>query len=145
MGNDRVVSKETYVSDLKRYEASAAANAPSWVRDIRKTAIKRFQEQGFPTTKNEDWRFTRVRPLLQHDFKWLAEPSHNGFDAEGLSRFSFPDSARRQLVFLNEYEVDDGDAAIRFLTQPPREVVQPPNQCMHMPDPTYQGTNPQGV
>jgi Fe-S cluster assembly protein SufD len=37
--------------------------APVWVRERRELAAKRFAEVGFPTTKQEDWRFTNVSPI----------------------------------------------------------------------------------
>jgi Fe-S cluster assembly protein SufD len=96
-----MADKDTYIANFKQYEASAAASAPAWVREIRNSAIDRFAEQGFPTTKNEDWRFTRVRPLLQHDFRLLDEFSQNGFSAERLGDLSFRDTGCHRLVFLN--------------------------------------------
>jgi hypothetical protein len=60
-----MVDEETYIAAFRDYESSPDASAPSWVRELRKTAIDRFATLGFPTTKNEDWRFTRVRQLLQ--------------------------------------------------------------------------------
>ena len=42
---------------------------PSWVFPIRKAAISRFAELGFPTTNDEDWRFTNVAPIARLPFK----------------------------------------------------------------------------
>src|SRR5271165_4870822 len=36
---------------------------PSWLAGHRKAAMKRFAELGFPTRKQEAWRFTDLRPL----------------------------------------------------------------------------------
>ncbi len=36
---------------------------PSWLSGHRKAAMKRFAELGFPTRKQESWRFTDLRPL----------------------------------------------------------------------------------
>jgi Fe-S cluster assembly protein SufD len=67
------------------------------VRRLRQSAIDRFGDLGFPTTKNEEWKFTNLAPLLAVPF----EPAHrDGFDLDALrsvaARF---DGAR--LVFVD--------------------------------------------
>ena len=42
--------------------------APAWVKERREHAASRFAEIGFPTTKNEDWRFTNVTPIAESKF-----------------------------------------------------------------------------
>ena len=39
--------------------------APAWVKERREQAAKRFAEIGFPTTRQEDWRFTNVSPIAE--------------------------------------------------------------------------------
>jgi Fe-S cluster assembly protein SufD len=38
---------------------------PSWLTSVRRTAFDAFLEQGWPTTKQEDWRFTDVTPITR--------------------------------------------------------------------------------
>jgi len=38
---------------------------PSWLTSVRRTALDSFLEQGWPTTKQEDWRFTDVTPITR--------------------------------------------------------------------------------
>lgn len=40
----------------------------AWVKERRDAAAKRFAEVGFPTTKNEDWRFTNITPIAETKF-----------------------------------------------------------------------------
>jgi Fe-S cluster assembly protein SufD len=96
-----MADKNTYIARLKEFASSPAAKAPSWVKDIRASAADQFAEQGFPTTKNEEWRFTRVRPLLQHDFMLPDTLSPSGFSPETLRGLSFDDSTFHRLVFVN--------------------------------------------
>ena len=42
--------------------------APAWIKERREHAAARFAEVGFPTTKNEDWRFTNVAPIAESKF-----------------------------------------------------------------------------
>lgn len=41
----------------------ALVAAPAWVKERREAAAKRFAEVGFPTTRQEDWRFTNIAPI----------------------------------------------------------------------------------
>jgi Fe-S cluster assembly protein SufD len=42
-----------------------SAGLPSWLTGARKSAFDAFVEQGWPTTKQEDWRFTDVTPIMR--------------------------------------------------------------------------------
>ena len=52
------------------HEALASRNgAPGWLRARRVAAWERFVERGFPTTRDEDWRFTNLSPLSRKRFR----------------------------------------------------------------------------
>jgi Fe-S cluster assembly protein SufD len=88
---------QTYVDIFPEFEQRAAGHATSWVRGLRESAFARFCQTGFPTTHDEDWRFTNVSTLAQTAFK-LAQPAQvkdrdvSGYRLEG---------AACQLVFVN--------------------------------------------
>ncbi len=41
---------------------------PAWIRSLRRDAFARFCDVGFPTTKDEDWRFTSVAAISGESF-----------------------------------------------------------------------------
>lgn len=47
---------------------SQAVPAVAWVREDRERAWREFQSLGFPTRKNEDWRYTAVSSLADRKF-----------------------------------------------------------------------------
>jgi Fe-S cluster assembly protein SufD len=47
---------------------AVAQAASPWVRERRDQAAKRFAEVGYPTTRQEDWRFTNVAPIADAKF-----------------------------------------------------------------------------
>ena len=53
--------------------------AVRWVQDLRDKAAVRFAALGFPTVRDEDWRFTNVAPIAATEFEVasdaLVEPS----------------------------------------------------------------------
>jgi Fe-S cluster assembly protein SufD len=74
-----VNSVETYQEALGRYAARALkprAGEPSWLEESRRVAVTRFLETGFPTEREESWRYNDLTPLLSIPFSagGAAEP-----------------------------------------------------------------------
>jgi Fe-S cluster assembly protein SufD len=42
--------------------------AAPWLQELREAAFQRFAELGFPTTHDEEWRFTNVAPIARAEF-----------------------------------------------------------------------------
>ena len=59
---------ERYVTDFRAFAGNGARSAPAWVRELREAGISRFAELGFPTMKQEEWRFTSVAPIAETPF-----------------------------------------------------------------------------
>ncbi len=70
--------------------------APTWVKERRESAAKQFAAVGYPTTRDEDWRFTNVRPIAEANWP-LAQ---GGFEqAEALvASVNVPGSVRLAIV-----------------------------------------------
>jgi Fe-S cluster assembly protein SufD len=84
-----------------RFEALRAATpaAPSWLAALRDRAARRFLDEGFPTTRDEEFRFTNVAPLAERGF---APASDGDGDAATLkARFVVPGLDAHELVFVN--------------------------------------------
>src|SRR6185436_1485447 len=74
-------------------------SAPEWVTSARKASILRFEAQGFPTTKDEDWHFTSPSPIADREFTF--EPKASGsVSAAELKQFSFG-PGWHTVVFVN--------------------------------------------
>jgi len=58
-----------YVEAYRAFSANGAAGAPGWLLDRRGAAIERFAETGFPSSRQEEWRFTDVKPLARTPFR----------------------------------------------------------------------------
>lgn len=53
---------------LDAFHARSAASEPHWLAATRAAALDRFAELGFPTRREEAWRFTDLRPLQARAF-----------------------------------------------------------------------------
>ena len=65
--------------------------AAAWLQSLREAAFQRFAELGFPTTKDEEWRFTNVAPIARARF----------VPASGPWGYSLGEYAGVQLVFMD--------------------------------------------
>jgi Fe-S cluster assembly protein SufD len=78
-----------------------ASRQPAWLRGLRERGFARFCEVGFPTTKNEDWRFTNVNAIAQTPFQLARDARRSEATySDTLDACRIPGAAC-QLVFLN--------------------------------------------
>jgi Fe-S cluster assembly protein SufD len=70
---------------------------PRWLQDLRERAASRFSTLGFPTTREEEWRFTSVAPIATTEFRPAPEFP---IRAEELGSFLYADAPYR-IVFVN--------------------------------------------
>ncbi len=92
---------DPYLEEFQRFEKEGASKHPSWLFPIRKAGISRFAELGFPTLKDEDWRFTNIAPITKLPFKPVFEPTAGGLDGKALSQWPFASLNCNRLVFVN--------------------------------------------
>jgi Fe-S cluster assembly protein SufD len=91
---------EKYLELFDQQKTRAAAQ-PRWLQSLRQEALDRFAETGFPTTHNEDWRFTNVAPVANTQFDPAVPVS---VDERQLDAFNTSDFAC-ELVFVNGHFV----------------------------------------
>jgi Fe-S cluster assembly protein SufD len=92
---------DPFLKAFERFEQAGAATRPSWLFPLRKAGLARFAELGFPTLKNEDWRFTNVAPIARLPFKPVFDPQLNVPEASQLGQFPFAQLPGPRLVFIN--------------------------------------------
>src|SRR5215475_4169719 len=100
MATDNAVNgTDLYLKNFARFENEP--NQPAWLLPLRKAGISSFAEQGFPTLKDEDWRFTNVAPIAQLPFKPVFEAASDKSVASLLSGAVFAGLKGSRLVFVN--------------------------------------------
>ena len=103
---------DLYNASLAGFEERLSAGEPAWLAKLRREAFERFAALGFPTTKNEEWKYTSVAPITKVPFR----PAHiegtptslSPRERGGVRALSDP----RRLVFVN------GRHAPHLSTQP---------------------------
>ncbi len=89
-------AKETiYSAEIRR--SLEQSNQPNWLKSLREKGFRHFMENGFPTVKNEDWKYTNVAPIGRENF----EVESGTIDKETLQKFTYAESKQSQLVFID--------------------------------------------
>ena len=96
------VNKDTdpYLSSFARLQKELEGKQPPWLQQIRQASISRFSELGFPTSAQEEWKYTEVAPIRRTAFKPAAY-ENNGLTIESLTGLTFGNLQCPRLVFLN--------------------------------------------
>ncbi len=90
-----------YQSHFEKFEKSLNGESKTPLHALRRAAMLKFHELGFPTTRQEDWRFTNVAPIADTGFS----PALNGFTArmtrKEIDQHMCRDLKCDALVFIN--------------------------------------------
>jgi len=89
---------ETRSEDRLLAALAEQITGPKWLSEMRVIARKRFADLGFPSTRDEDWRFTNISPLKELEFSSTeTDPSAQ------LKSCLFGSIEGPRLVFINGF------------------------------------------
>ncbi len=92
-----VANIDSWLESFTEFEKRAAGRTLPWLHRLREDAFARFCEVGFPTTKDEDWRFTNVAGIA----KTVFHSASTAKLAPGDSAAWRVDDVAATLVFIN--------------------------------------------
>jgi len=72
-----------------------------WLELVRSGAIDRFEQIGFPSVREEEWKYTNLAPLAKESFQPAIKPSD--VSAADAARFAYPETANAHLVVVNGF------------------------------------------
>ena len=90
---------DTYLQCFTDFQKRAAGRDLPWLRSLREDAFTRFCERGFPTTHDEDWRFTNVSAIARTEFS-LAAKTTTHLSKKDLESWRI-ENAAAELVFVD--------------------------------------------
>ena len=97
--------KENYLSAFKLFAKTRAQTSksqdPAWLVNLREKAAESFEELDFPTTRDEQWKYTNVAPIVKTAFRQMFDMGVHDLTAKSIERFVFAESRNSQLVFIN--------------------------------------------
>ncbi len=111
-----------YIAEFSALRAGLPGHGLEWLDRSRESALDAFASAGFPTPRQENWKYTRVTPIEKRSFKFAGQ---NGIHVRerDVERFNLGTLECEQLVFVDGRYVDalsrrnvvDGGARITTL------------------------------
>jgi len=96
--NERNMTAADYKNDFRQFELTAPGNGR--LRETRRAALDRFADLDFPTTQDEEWRFTNVAPIARTRFA-PAPRSTVALAATDAERLALAEAGAVNLVFVD--------------------------------------------
>lgn len=90
--------KEKLLSSYIALEDDLDADSP--IHDIRSNAIRVFESQGFPTKKQEAWKYTSLNKLVRTDYSLYPKQEHN-LDLKDVRKYFLHDVDTYKVVFVD--------------------------------------------
>ncbi len=90
---------ESYLNGFEEFKKNDHFNEIDEIAELRKNAIGKFAELGFPSLRDEDWRFTNINPISKGNFR--INGIGNGIDTDTIKTFIFNELDTYLLVFVN--------------------------------------------
>ena len=88
-----------YLSQHQEVASTLPAAGISWVDAHREAASKRFEQLGFPTTRDEQWKYTNVRSIARHAFDLSLNPVE--VNPSVINKLTIPNLDAHRLVFTD--------------------------------------------
>ncbi|HEY9736180.1 MAG TPA: Fe-S cluster assembly protein SufD [Trichocoleus sp.] len=99
--------REAYLKSLLATVQASVPDSPA-LPALRSTAEALVKERTFPSSRDEEWRFTDLSAILAVPFK--ASRQAVAVNSESLASVSLPESQQARLVFVNgQYSADLSD------------------------------------
>ncbi|WP_108867784.1 Fe-S cluster assembly protein SufD [Aquimarina aquimarini] len=90
--------KDKLMSSFLAFENTV--DVDSTVHDIRSQAIKTFEEKGFPTKKEEAWKYTSLNSVLKHDYS-IFPKEENTLEFKDIRKYFLHDLDTYKIVFID--------------------------------------------
>jgi len=98
---DEIKYTEQYLSAFDRFKNRLNGESDHPFTEQRLKAIDKFKLSGFPTTRDEDWRFTNLAPLLENEFKQLSDINDYFIDEKAIAALLPENWQGNLLVFID--------------------------------------------
>lgn len=90
--------KEKLVSSFLAFENNVDVDTE--IHSIRNEAIKTFEEKGFPTKKEEAWKYTSLNKILKEDYSVF--PKHeSSIDYKDVKKYFIHDIDSYKIIFID--------------------------------------------
>jgi Fe-S cluster assembly protein SufD len=90
--------KEKLISSFLAFENQV--DVDTYVHDIRSKAIQTFEDKGFPSKKDEDWKYTSLNRILKEDYTVFPK-QENDIEYRDIKKYLIHDIDTFKIVFID--------------------------------------------
>ncbi|WP_028871906.1 Fe-S cluster assembly protein SufD [Psychroserpens burtonensis] len=90
--------KDKLVSSYMAFEDTVDVN--SSVHDVRDKAIEIFEDKGFPSKREEDWKYTSLKSILKHDYSVFPK-QENAIEYNDVKKYFIHDIDSYKIIFID--------------------------------------------
>jgi Fe-S cluster assembly protein SufD len=91
---------EAFLQEFEARDGTATVEGPEWLEPVRRAAMQTFARTGFPSARDEEWRFTPIGPIAQGAWRPAVGGSEQATRGQ-LAPFVFGHADWTTLVFVN--------------------------------------------
>lgn len=92
--------KEKLISSFLAFENKVSTDTETEIHEIRSKAFTHFEENGFPTKKDEEWKYTSLRSILKHNYKLFPE-KENTIEFADVKKYFLHEIDSFKIVFID--------------------------------------------
>jgi Fe-S cluster assembly protein SufD len=92
--------KHNFLADFEAELSRLPGHGLTWLDSLRRGGIEQFRDLGLPTARVEDWKYTRLRPLEDTQFRPVTEADGSASVDQIPTLFAGDESVPR-IVFVN--------------------------------------------
>lgn len=92
--------KDKLESSFILFENEESEQKERNIHKTRQEAFKFFEDHGFPTKRDEEWKYTNLKPILKHDYR-IFNKGENAIDFKDIKKFFLSDVDSYKLVFID--------------------------------------------
>lgn len=93
--------KEWYLSSFKKFEEKMNGESKSFLHSLRKEALAQFAGINFPSTRDEEWKYTSVSPILKQNFIPAFNLDKPELTKEEIKKYFFSGFEFLTMTFIN--------------------------------------------
>ena len=106
---------DLFTQNQSVYEDGSA----SFMNDARKTAIVKFKEKGIPSKRNEDYKYTDLRPAFQNDYSVVPKYISQEINLHEMFKCDVPQLNSHIILMINGWYYNQN----RMATHLPQGVI----------------------
>lgn len=110
---------EHYQQEFNKIKKQLTNQDLPWLQQLRETAFKQFAKHGFPTFRDEDWKYTNVTPIAKSNYTLAPQPINGILSPTTVSPFINTTLDCHRLVFIDGYFV----AKLSSFAEPATDII----------------------